>query len=489
MKNTVFVAVLLTVGLTVVSSVNVLADAVSRTESGSASLAFDPSGYPTRATIDDVFDKMALHGATQAYLWGTTILVNNQWRLANLSVAGPLDFVTYNTVKEKYNIITSNMATPYMIAFPNLKETGPLVLEVPAGPTGGILNDMEARHIADTGLAGPDKGKGGKYLILHDSWEVPKNHGADYVLRSKTYLFWVGTRILTPDKKEIARLQAGHKLYPVGKKSETKIVSIGNKKYRGWQKDGMDFWKDLHSIVQIEDFPEEDGYILQFLQRVGIEKGKPFRPTKHQKEILLQAEMLGKTMAMSLACARERLFGTYYDDGTKWTVPLGGLSNAQHINPKNGIHELDGLVSYSREAFSMSDGMMKDLVGVGSKYLAAYTDADNNWLNGSNTYQLTVPANVPAKQFWSFIVYSHKTRTFVKNRDMRPGLGSRDKPLANADGSVTITIGPARPANVPASNFIYTNPGEGWFTYFRVYAPTAAYFDKSWRLPDIRKLK
>jgi hypothetical protein len=70
------------------------------------------------------------------------------------------------------------------------------------------------------------------------------------------------------------------------------------------------------------------------------------------------------------------------------------------------MKELDGLVSYSWEAFSMSDGMMKDLVGVGSKYLAAYEDSDGNWLNGSYTYQLNIPANVPAEQFWSFIVYS-----------------------------------------------------------------------------------
>ena len=457
--------------------------------SDSVSPAFDPSGYPAHATIDHMYDQMALHGATQAYLWAMPIMVNNQWRLANLSVAGPLDFVTYNTVKEKYNIITSNMATPYMLAFPNLKETGPLILEVPPGPTGGIINDFEARHIADTGLAGPDQGKGGKYLILHESWDEPKKHSADYVIRSKTYLFWVGTRILTPDPKEMAQLQAGHKLYPLGGEPETKFISIGDTDYRGWPKDGMGYWKDLHAIVQIEDFPEEDRYMLQFLQRVGIEKGKPFAPDERQKKLLLEAEKMGKAMAMSLSVARERLFGTIYDDGSKWTNPLGGLSNAQHVNPDNGMLELDGLVSYSWEAFSMSDGMMKDLVGVGSKYLAAYTDVDNNWLNGSLTYQLTVPPDVPAEQFWSFIIYSHQTRTFIKNRDMKPGLGSLDNPVTNTDGSVTITIGPERPENVPASNFIYTNPGEGWFTYFRLYAPQKAFFDQSWRLPDIQKFK
>ncbi|MHC4405171.1 MAG: hypothetical protein ACYTG0_36460 [Planctomycetota bacterium] len=139
------VAFVLAIGMMIVTSVCAQADPPARVETRSGILEYDVSGYPTRATVDKIFDELAYHGATQAYLWGTAILVNEQWRQANLSVAGPLDFVTYNNVKEKYNIITSNMATPYMVAFPNLKESGPLILEIPAGPTGGILNDIEHR--------------------------------------------------------------------------------------------------------------------------------------------------------------------------------------------------------------------------------------------------------------------------------------------------------------------------------------------------------
>ena len=128
-------------------------------------------------------------------------------------------------------------------------------------------------------------------------------------------------------------------------------------------------------------------------------------------------------------------------------------------------------------------------MGVGSKYLASYRDADGNWIDGSYTYQMKVPPNVPAQQFWSFIVYSNESRTFVQNRDMKPGVRSSDNLIANADGSVTITIGPKRPAGVTASNFIFSNPGKGWFTYFRTFAPMEAYFDKTWRLPDIKRIE
>jgi hypothetical protein len=38
-------------------------------------------------------------------------------------------------------------------------------------------------------------------------------------------------------------------------------------------------------------------------------------------------------------------------------------------------------------------------------------------------------------------------------------------------------------------NWNPTVPGPAWFTYLRLYVPTEAYFDKTWKLPDIEKEK
>ena len=134
----------------------------------------------------------------------------------------------------------------------------------------------------------------------------------------------------------------------------------------------------------------------------------------------------------------------------------------------------------------MSIGMTEDLVGVGSKYLAAYKDADQNWLNGDHVYQLTLDKDVPAGQFWSVIAYRAKTRTFVINKDMKPGITSQQDIVSNKDGSVTITFA----SNCAKyKNCIQTTKGEDFFTYFRAYAPKAAFFDKSWQLNDIVKIK
>jgi hypothetical protein len=58
----------------------------------------------------------------------------------------------------------------------------------------------------------------------------------------------------------------------------------------------------------------------------------------------------------------------------------------------------------------------------------------------------------------------------------------------NADGSVDIYMGPTAPKGFE-SNWIPTVPGRGWFTLFRLYAPTEAYFDKSWPLPSIELVR
>lgn len=133
----------------------------------------------------------------------------------------------------------------------------------------------------------------------------------------------------------------------------------------------------------------------------------------------------------------------------------------------------------------MSKGMTENLVGVGSNYLAVHQNAEGNWLHGDHTYQLVVNNDVPAEQFWSIIAYRAKTRTFVINPQMKPGITSREDMVYNEDGSVTITFAQNSEA---INNCIRTNKGEDFLVYFRAYAPKEEFFDKSWQLNEIRRL-
>ena len=132
--------------------------------------------------------------------------------------------------------------------------------------------------------------------------------------------------------------------------------------------------------------------------------------------------------------------------------------------------------------------MMGRTVGFGQLYLETAKDSEGNWLNGSYTYHLKVPKDAPVAQFWSVTVYDNETRCFV-DTGVQPDRSSRNDIVKNADGSVDLYFGPSAPSGKPKSNWIQTLAGKGWFSYFRLYGPTQAYFDRSWVLPDIERIK
>jgi hypothetical protein len=77
------------------------------------------------------------------------------------------------------------------------------------------------------------------------------------------------------------------------------------------------------------------------------------------------------------------------------------------------------------------------------------------------------------------------TRSIVLNEQHRGQLGSREDLAKNADGSVDVYFGPTPPKGFE-KNWIQTLPGKSWFVGFRFYAPTEAYFDKSFHCPTSR---
>ncbi len=103
---------------------------------------------------------------------------------------------------------------------------------------------------------------------------------------------------------------------------------------------------------------------------------------------------------------------------------------------------------------------------------------------GDNNYTLRVPPTAPVEQFWAMTLYDVETRCFIDNQHEIAGRDSRMDLIKNDDGSVDLYFGPAAPEG-KEKNWIPTVPGRGWFAYFRFYAPTKPYFDRSWQLPDI----
>jgi hypothetical protein len=225
-----------------------------------------------------------------------------------------------------------------------------------------------------------------------------------------------------------------------------------------------------------------DRLILAQLRFLGIEKGKAFKPDARQKKILGEAAIVGEAMAK--ANTSDKRVEPPFWPGTNWKHAL--VVSVDQRKPN--YDQLDERAAWFYEAVAVSKGMLTEIPKVGQRYIACYKDKDGNWLDGGNTYRLHVPPNPPATQFWSVTAYDEGTRQMVVTPQGRPDLSSRKEDLAkNEDGSVDVYFGPEAPAG-KAANWVQTVPEKGWFTYFRFYGPTEAFFDKSWALPDFERI-
>ncbi|MEP0141459.1 DUF1214 domain-containing protein [Tateyamaria sp.] len=106
-------------------------------------------------------------------------------------------------------------------------------------------------------------------------------------------------------------------------------------------------------------------------------------------------------------------------------------------------------------------------------------------MDGSKTYKVNVPADVPAKDFWSFTLYDNQTRSMLQTDAQFPAIGSNDTGVVqNEDGSYDIYFAPEAPEG-KESNWVQTVPGKGWNTICRLYGPLESWFDQTWRPGDI----
>jgi hypothetical protein len=447
-------------------------------------LEFD-NQYPSKESMNTLLDTMDFHGATQAYLWGIPIasFANLQYYADKVWKFRQGELVKYSNLDQKLGILTANATTPYIIGTVNLAETGPFIIDLPAGAIAGMVDDFWQRPVTDLGLPGPDKGKGAKYLVLPPGYkgDVPKGYT---VVKSPTANIFIGIRMLDADPKKAAALQAKVRSYALTDAAhppKNLFPAPATQYYLGPPR-GMAFWERLHEVLNREVVADRDRFFMAMLKRVGIEKGKPFNPTPDQKKLLEEAAFVGEAMAKANDLAKRST--EPYWKGANWKIALG-LDPSQR---QENYDQLDERAAWMYEAATTSAGMVTTTPGVGSVYLASYADKNGNWLEGGKNYTLHVPANPPAEQFWSIAVYSWDSRTLINNPQKRAAQSSRQDLVKNADGSIDLYYGPKAPKG-KEKNWVQTLPGQGWWVYLRFYAPTKAYFDKSWTIGDFERVE
>jgi hypothetical protein len=131
--------------------------------------------------------------------------------------------------------------------------------------------------------------------------------------------------------------------------------------------------------------------------------------------------------------------------------------------------------------------MAASMENIGAKYPAAFTDADGDHLDGAQYYKLHLPKDIPVAIFWSVTVYDPVTGSGLDNGQPFPSLNTMDKPVQSADGSTDIYFGPKSPGE--GKNWLATVPGKGFFVILRLYGPTKAFFDQTWKPDDVVKVR
>lgn len=458
-------------------------DNTIQTRIGELSFTHDfENGYPTKSTQQHLFDELDFQRAVQVYIWSVPIVSFAQWQHAHMEQLGAENgqIVFFESYEDKLGGLTFNTTTPYAISFIDLSE-GPWVIVMPEGEVRGAANDFWQIGVAQMT-------KPGKYLFLGPGQEPPEDaarHGYT-LIRMPTFNFMPGIRLMSDDRAERMRVLERIAIYPYAERKDPRprgYITPDGKPWQAWQPRGMEFWNRLADIIQRESVQERDRFFMAMLESLGIEKGKPFEPDERQRKILAEAVLVGEAMTKALDFFNPRFENAHYVDGSNWEY-----ATVASPDQRREYHDdLDERAAWFYEAVTNDPMMHGQETGQGQVYMAAYRDSDGDWLDGGVNYVLHVPPNAPAKAFWSLTVYDVATRCITVNETKEADRSSRMDLLENADGSVTLYVGPDKPDGDKAKNWIQTLPEKAWFPYFRLYSPTQAFLDKTWILPDIEK--
>jgi hypothetical protein len=432
--------------------------------------------------------------AVEAVIWGMPA-VNYDLMLQEMltKTSGKVNQMIYwgRPLDWKNQTLTPNPDTLYFMSFLNTKDVGPLVIEIPpAGPDGSLnANFVNVWQVPleDAGLLGLDKGKGLKLLVLPPGYaeKIPDGYTA---LQPTTYGSYVLYRsnLKSHADADVARSIAYGKqikIYPLSQASSpppTVFTDVKDVLFDSTIRFDESFFVNLDRVVQSEPWLDRDRVMIDQLKSIGIEKGKPFSPGAATK----QALAAGMREAHAGLVAKYDAGLPPFFDGTHWTFPghpdLIKAGSEGFANPDSYPVDWRGL-TYTYAYIGIKR------LGAGQFYLINIKDKDGQSYDGSKTYRLRVPPNVPIEQYWSLTVYDRDTHALVKNVNRASRASNAADVKKNPDGSVDLYIGPKAPAG-QETNWIPTDPARKFEFMFRLYGPKKEFFEKTWVLPDVEKV-
>jgi hypothetical protein len=486
-------------------------------------------GMPSRDTVAKVYDNLDFMHAFNAFVntyQGVNMAAGRNGFLG-IGVKDNEVLIFSELMDAKSLFLTTNADTVYFLGWIDLSK-GPMVVETPPKAL-GTIDDFWWRWIIDYGLPGPDRGEGGKYLILPPGYDGPLPEGGFYIARSRT------TRVLllgrsfmeNNDPKSVVELikktlkiysfESGGvgtsiaeflsgkaKLGRVTPPPPTVFHEGNGKVINTIPPSDFSAYELLNEVVQHEPATSLDAELMGQIAAIGIIKGKPFAPDAGMKKILTEAVALANATSRTLFMS-PRDPSWYYYPGSSWSnllfqsgyefeTPLPKISpEGAKPFPPTGYRQLDARTSFFFGVTGITPAMAMRVTGIGSTYLWTMLDANKQPFDGAKTYKVTLPKDIPQANFWSFTLYDNMTRSMLDTPQRYPRAGSQSYPSpaaeADADGSTTVYFSPTQPAGVKRGNWIQTMPGKGYFPMLRLYSPLEPFFDKSWRPSEIELVK
>lgn len=482
-------------------------------------------GAPTQDTATAVYDNLMYTHAFDAFV-NTFQGVNMEAIHKGFLDIGVKDneiLIFSDLMDAKSLFLTANADTVYYVGFLDLSK-GPMVLETPPNAL-GVLDDYWWRWVTDFGIPGPDRGEGGRYLLLPPGYDGPMPQGGYYVSKSRTNWVAVLGRSFMENSDPaptVETIRKYTKIYPYqagGLGTSVAEFLDGNvrlaqitpppatvfhegtgKAFNTVPPNDFSAYEMLNKVVQQEPATALDPELMGPLAAIGIVKGQPFEPDARTKQILTEGLKVANATSRTLFMAPREADWYYYPNsawfnplfvsGHEFETPIPEITaEGAKPFPPTGYRQLNARTWFFYGVTGITPAMSMRLPGVGSQYLLATLDSNKQYFDGSKTYKVTLPKDIPQKKFWSFTVYDNQSRSMLDTPQRYPRAGSQSFPSpaakSNSDGSTTIYFSPAQPDGVDRGNWIQTMPGKGWFTILRLYSPLEPFFTKAWRPSEI----
>lgn len=389
---------------------------------------------------------------------------------------------------------TPNADVIYSMSYLDLKKDGPLVVHAPANVI-GMFTDFFQRTITDVGAIGPDRARGGLYLLLPPDYtgQIPQGY---FAFKSSTYNVFLFFRTVMgkgsgkPDPAPAVKAAEETRVYPLWEDEKhvkpMQFPDASGQRVNMMYPTDEAYWDKLERFVDYEPVSAIDPELRGVLASIGIVKGKAFAPSARQKELLRKAVETAPKMILALRqLGRDDGRNKYYSDRQyerAWAAGTAEWLQESYL-------DVNQRAAFFQYAYSYASAMVMRTTGAGSKYPFTARDKDGQFLNGSSTYKLRLPTGIPAALFWAVTAYNITDGTMPETDQVLPSInGYYDLPTT-ADGSIEIWFGPGKPDGVADVAFIKTVPGRDFLVALRLYGTELPFYDQTWKPDDVVKVK